>query len=90
MSMLKQEYKEEEIQLADAKKLAIRVLSKTLDMTKLTSEKGEHPADRECFKSSMLCFSARWPRHYIIEYITISRNVVDVTTIFGNCKESDN
>jgi len=41
VSMLKQEYKEEEIQLADAKKLAIRVLSKTLDMTKLTSEKVE-------------------------------------------------
>lgn len=38
--MLKQEYKEDELTLADAKKLAIRVLSKTLDMTKLTSEKG--------------------------------------------------
>ena len=41
VSMLKQEYKEDELSLEDAKKLAIRVLSKTLDMTKLTAEKGE-------------------------------------------------
>lgn len=40
MSMLKQEYKEEELTIEDAKKLAIRVLSKTLDMTKITAEKG--------------------------------------------------
>lgn len=40
ISSLKQEYKEGEISLKDAQALAIKVLSKTLDMTKLTSEKG--------------------------------------------------
>lgn len=40
VSSLKQEYKEGEMTLQDAKALAIKVLSKTLDMTKLTSEKG--------------------------------------------------
>lgn len=41
MSSLKQEYKEGETTLKDAQALAIKVLSKTLDMTKLTSEKVE-------------------------------------------------
>ncbi|KAF2902229.1 hypothetical protein ILUMI_03946 [Ignelater luminosus] len=41
VSSLKQEYKEGEMTLKDAKCLAIKVLSKTLDMTKLTSEKVE-------------------------------------------------
>lgn len=41
VSSLKQEYKEGETTLKDAKALAIKVLSKTLDMTKLTSEKGK-------------------------------------------------
>jgi 20S proteasome subunit alpha 3 len=40
VSNLKQEYKEGETTLKDAMALAIRVLSKTLDMTKLTAEKG--------------------------------------------------
>lgn len=39
--MLKQDYNDDSLSLADAKKLAIRVLSKTLDMTKLTPEKGK-------------------------------------------------
>jgi len=39
--MLKQEYKEGETNLKQALQLAVKVLSKTLDMTKLTSEKGE-------------------------------------------------
>lgn len=38
---MKQEYKDNEMTLKDAKALAIKVLSKTLDMTKLTSEKIE-------------------------------------------------
>lgn len=38
--MLKQEYKEEEMTLDEALGLAVKVLSKTLDMTKLTAEKG--------------------------------------------------
>ena len=38
--MLKQDYKEGETTLQQALQLAIKVLSKTLDMTKLTSEKG--------------------------------------------------
>lgn len=41
VSSLKQEYKEGEMTLSDAKSLAIKVLSKTLDMNKLTPEKGE-------------------------------------------------
>jgi len=41
VSMLKQEYKEGETTLQDALDLAIKVLSKTLDMTKLTPEKIE-------------------------------------------------
>ncbi|CAH0552129.1 unnamed protein product [Brassicogethes aeneus] len=41
ISSLKQEYKEGEMTLKDAKSLAVKVLSKTLDMTKLTSEKVE-------------------------------------------------
>lgn len=40
VSNLKQEYKEGETTLKDAMVLAIKVLSKTLDMTKLTAEKG--------------------------------------------------
>merc|ERR1711946_94502 len=41
VSMLKQEYKEDETSLNDALDLSIKVLSKTLDMTKLTPEKIE-------------------------------------------------
>jgi len=41
VSILKQEYKEGGIKLRDAQSLAIKVLSKTLDMTKLTAEKLE-------------------------------------------------
>lgn len=41
VSNLKQDYKEGEMTLESAQQLAIKVLSKTLDMTKLTSEKGE-------------------------------------------------
>ena len=38
--MLKQEYKEEGISLKEALSLAINVLSKTLDVQKLSTEKG--------------------------------------------------
>lgn len=41
MSNLKQEYKEGETTIKEAEALAIRVLSKTLDMTKLTPDKVE-------------------------------------------------
>merc|ERR1712212_660651 len=41
VSMLKQEYKEDNTSLQDALDLSIKVLSKTLDMTKLTPEKIE-------------------------------------------------
>ena len=41
VSMLKQEYKEGETDLKSALDLAIKVLSKTLDTTKLTHEKGK-------------------------------------------------
>ena len=39
ISMLKQEYKENETSLNDALKLAVKVLSKTLDTNKLTAER---------------------------------------------------
>lgn len=41
ISILKQEYKIGETKLADALKLAVKILSKTLDTTKLTSEKSK-------------------------------------------------
>jgi 20S proteasome subunit alpha 3 len=41
VSVLKQELNETPIKLTEAEDLAIKVLSKTLDMTKLTSEKIE-------------------------------------------------
>lgn len=41
VSMLKQEYKEGEMKMKEGLSLAIKVLSKTLDMTKLTAEKVE-------------------------------------------------
>ncbi|KAJ3128958.1 protein with putative role during mitosis [Nowakowskiella sp. JEL0407] len=40
-SILKQDYKDEQISLADAKKLAVKVLSKTMDATTLGSDKME-------------------------------------------------
>lgn len=42
VSMLKQEYKDDETTVKEALKLAIKVLSKTLDTNKLTSEKVDH------------------------------------------------
>lgn len=45
--MLKQEYKEGETNLQQALDLSIKVLSKTLDTNKLTSDKGiEYPTFR--------------------------------------------
>lgn len=41
VSILKQELSDEPISLAGAEDLAVKVLSKSLDMTKLTSEKGK-------------------------------------------------
>jgi len=41
ISMLKQDYKEEGVSLEEAQKLAVKVLSKSLDVQKLTSEKVE-------------------------------------------------
>jgi len=41
ISLLKQEYKDDSLKLTDALDLAIKVLSKTLDMTKLTADKVE-------------------------------------------------
>jgi len=37
---LKTEYKEGQMTLDEAKKLAVKILSKTLDATKLTADKG--------------------------------------------------
>lgn len=48
VSSLKQEYKEGDMTLNDAKSLAIKVLSKTLDMNKLTPEKGREVVSCVC------------------------------------------
>lgn len=42
ISALKQDYKEGEMTLKSSLDLAIKVLSKTLDATKLTAEKGKN------------------------------------------------
>jgi 20S proteasome subunit alpha 3 len=41
VSMLKQEYKQDELDLSGAVALAVKVLSKTMDTNKLTADKGE-------------------------------------------------
>ena len=40
MSMLKQDYKENEMDLNAGLQLSVKILSKTLDTNKLTAEKG--------------------------------------------------
>lgn len=47
ISILKQELSDEPITLASAEDLAVKVLSKSLDMTKLTSEKGKYKKKNE-------------------------------------------
>lgn len=53
VSILKQELSEDKISLTNAQDLVVKVLSKTLDMTKLTSEKGEFT--RICVSLDRLC-----------------------------------
>ena len=60
VSMLKQEYKEGETNLKQALQLAVKVLSKTLDMTKLTSEKGE------CSKKKQIVLKSLQPGFMIL------------------------
>lgn len=72
VSSLKQEYKEGEMTLEDAKALAVKVLSKTLDMTKLTSEKGMLQLKQQ------ICFSLVFS--FAVEMATLSR-VNDKTVI---------
>lgn len=43
VSMLKQDYKEGEMTLSSALALAIKVLNKTMDVSKLSAEKGAAP-----------------------------------------------
>lgn len=45
MSMLKQDYKEGEMTLKTALALAIKVLNKTMDVSKLSAEKGKQFAN---------------------------------------------
>lgn len=58
ISILKQEYKIDETKLTDALRLAIKILSKTLDTTKLTSDKSEfvffYLLPIWCFKTCVL------------------------------------
>lgn len=65
VSSLKQEYKEGETTLQDAKALAVKVLSKTLDMTKLTSEKGKSCGLVIVYKCSFI--------DVLVEMATLSR-----------------
>ena len=57
VSILKQEYKENETSLEDALNLTVRVLSKTLDMTKLTPDKREY---HHCIYQFGLTFAVKW------------------------------
>lgn len=41
VSMLKQDFKEGEMSLSSALALAVKVLNKTMDVSKLSAEKGE-------------------------------------------------
>lgn len=72
--MLKQEYKEEGVPLSEALSLAINVLSKTLDVQKLSPEKGSflhftilcsEIQDYFC----VACHSATFLCHYYIVFI---------------------
>lgn len=45
VSMLKQDYKEGEMTLSSALALAVKVLNKTMDVSKLSAEKGEVQKD---------------------------------------------
>ena len=61
VSLLKQEYKEDEMTLPDALKLAIRVLGKTLDVTKLTPDKGKQLESPSSMDSSIFTFQSKKP-----------------------------
>lgn len=69
VSMLKQEYKEGETKLTDALALAVKVLSKTLDMTKVTPEKLEIATlTRENNKTKIRILPADEVQKYITEF----------------------
>lgn len=66
ISILKQELSDEPISLSAAEDLAVKVLSKSLDMTKLTSEKGKHDSISNSFyklKIKNLKLSYSWNGH---------------------------
>ena len=67
--MLKQEYKEGKTTVKDALDLAIKVLSKTLDTTKLTSEKGIFSIS--CYKQGVSCKNyCCTDTHRLIDHMT--------------------
>merc|ERR1712227_406316 len=69
VSILKQEYKENETSLNDALDLSIKVLSKTLDMTKLTPEKIELATlTRENNKTQIIILPADKVQELITKY----------------------
>lgn len=79
--MLKQELNENEITLETSQDLVVKVLSKTLDMTKLTSEKGSD--------SNYINLSHSTKIHiipfYLVEMATLTReNNKTVITILTN------
>lgn len=75
VSSLKQEYKEGEMTLKDAEALAVKVLSKTLDMTKLTSEKGVFKSINTSINHLLINYY-----YFSVEMATLSR-VNDKTII---------
>jgi 20S proteasome alpha/beta subunit len=74
VSNLKQEYKEGETTLKDAMVLAIKVLSKTLDMTKLTAEKGNLHFHKSTLKLTQ-CIMEMVKSHYS-NYLTITQSLI--------------
>lgn len=69
ISILKQEYKIDETKLSDALRLAIKILSKTLDTTKLTSDKIEIATlTRENGKTRIRILTERELNELIKEY----------------------
>lgn len=70
VSSLKQEYKENETTLAEAQALAIKVLSKTLDMTKLTPEKGIH----------ILAFKIKYFQFSTFRYL--HKNLINIVIVY--------
>ena len=81
-SLLKQDYREE-CDLKEACGMAVKVLSKTMDSTKLSSEKSEYPCD---VTENAPRFSVMWTRRDIIQKKKLTRSTVEFATV-GKTKD---